>query len=229
MSNYINENLGAQHISSDLQNYESARSNHFKLIISDLDELLYPEFSHTGTNAANEYVTGTAEAYGKKLSAAKVLELSLNKMFVPHFTLGTIEVKRGNSTVKFADTPTWDSGKTIEIQDFIGLEAKTVLLAWQALAYDVNTDEQGRAGDWEQNINGQVVKRKGYKKNCELCEYTADGELIRYWTLIGCFITSINESDFDKSQTGARQITATMEFDRAVMHMPDDKWSKEKE
>lgn len=219
------ENLGAQHINSDIQKYESARSNVFKLIVSDLDELLYPEFSYTGENTADQYITGTGAAYGKKLAASKVIELSINKAFVPHFTLGTIEVKRGNSVVKFADTPTWDSGKTIEIQDFIGLEAKNVLMAWQALAYDVNTDAQGRAGDWEQDVDGVTVKRKGYKHDCELVEYTADGQMVRYWTLVGCFITAINESDFDKSQTGARQITATMEFDRAIMHQPDSKWS----
>ena len=51
--------LGTYHISSDIQNYETARSNDFALIVEDLDDLLYPQFSYTGDNAANQYVTGT--------------------------------------------------------------------------------------------------------------------------------------------------------------------------
>lgn len=133
--------LGTYHISSDLQNYESARSNFFTLLVEDLDDLLYPEFSYTGENADNEYVTKSA-----KRSGQEIIKLSVNKMFVPHFSLGQIEIKRGNSVVKFTDTPTWDSG-TIELQDFVGLQTKNVLMAWQALAYDVVSDTQGRAAD----------------------------------------------------------------------------------
>ena len=148
--------LGTYHISSDLQNYESARSNFFALLVEDLDDLLYPEFSNTGENADNEYVARR----GLKRSGQEVIKLSVNKMFVPHFTLGVIEVKRGTSVVKFTDTPSWDSG-TIELQDFVGLETKNVLMAWQALAYDVVSDTQGRAADWTDNDG---VFHRGYKR-----------------------------------------------------------------
>lgn len=135
--------LGTYHISQDIQNYESARSNFFSLLIDDLDDLLYPEFAYTGSNGENEYVTRSG-AGGK--SGQEIIKLSVNKMFVPHFNLGVIEVRRGNSVVKFTDTPTWEAG-TIELQDFVGLKTKSLLMAWQALAYDVVTDTQGRAGD----------------------------------------------------------------------------------
>lgn len=120
--------LGTYHISTDLQNYETARSNFFQLIVEDLDELLYPEFSYTDNNLSNEnYVTGKTK--GKKRMGQDVLRLSINKAFVPHFSMSPIEVRRGNSVVKFADTPTWDGNKTLEFQDFVGLETKTVLMA----------------------------------------------------------------------------------------------------
>ena len=213
--------LGTYHISTDIQNYETARSNFFSLIIEDLDELLYPEFTYTGENSQNEYVTGSK--YGKRMGQ-EVIKLSINKAFIPHFSLGVIEVKRGNSIVKFADTPTWDGNKTLEFQDFVGLETKTVLMAWQALAYDVMSDTQGRAGDYKLDINGQKVARKGYKKNCTLVEYTPDFQVVRYWKLIGCWISSLNEDDFDVTNSGGgRRITVTFEYDRAEMHMNDDK------
>ena len=217
--------LGVYHTSSDIQNYETARSNFFTLIVEDLDDLLYPEYSYKAGNETKDYVTGSK--YGKR-TGQDVLKLSINKAFVPHFTLGSIPVQRGNSIVKFADTPTWDGSKTLEFQDFVGLDTKTVLMAWQALAYDVMSDTQGRAGDYTLNLNGEKVKRKGYKKNCTLVEYTPDFQVVRYWKLIGCWISSLQESDFDVTNSGGgRQITATIEYDRAEMHMNDDKWYEE--
>ena len=162
--------LGTYHISSDIQNYESARSNFFTLLIDDLDDLLYPEFSNTGENPDNEYVTRRTGRTGQE-----VIKLSVNKMFVPHFSLGQVEIRRGNSVVKFTNVPTWDSG-TIELQDFVGLQTKNVLMAWQALAYDVVSDTQGRAGDWQDE---QGVWHRGYKRKCQLVEYTQDFEPIR--------------------------------------------------
>ena len=218
--------LGTYHISTDLQNYETARSNFFQLIVEDLDELLYPEFSYDGTNEkdATKLVTGKAR-YAKN-SGQDILRLSINKAFVPHFSMNPIEVRRGNSVVKFADTPTWDSNKTLEFQDFVGLETKTVLMAWQALAYDVMTDTQGRAGKYVigKDRNGNDIYRQGYKKDCTLVEYTPDFQPIRYWKLIGCWISAIQESDFDVTNAGGggRQITVTFEYDRAEMHMNDD-------
>ena len=142
-------------------------------------------------------------------------------MFVPHFALGKFEIKRGNSTVKFTDTPTWDSG-TVEFQDFVGLETKNVLMAWQALAYDVNTDTQGRAGDW---VDEDGVTHRGYKRDAYLIEYTPDHQQVRYWKLIGCWISQISESTFDVSETGGRTISCTFEYDRAEMHLPDSKFA----
>ena len=212
--------LGTYHISSDLQNYESARSNFFSLIVEDFDDLLYPQFSYTGENPDNEYVT---KRNSGKHTGQEVIKLSVNKMFVPHFTLEKIEVRRGNSTVKFTGTPSWDAG-SIELQDFVGIETKNVLMAWQALAYDVNTDTQGRAGDW---TDEDGVFHRGYKRNCTLIEYTPDFQQIRYWTLVGCWISQISESNFEVEGSGARSITATLEYDRAYMKQPDTKFAVE--
>lgn len=147
MANDRAYNLGTRHISSDLQNYESARSNFFSLVVLDLDNLVYPQYS-VGTEAT-DFVTGTS--WGKK-TGQQVIKLSVNTIYVPHFSMTPIEVRRGNSVVKFADNPSWTSG-TITVQDFVGLQVKDVLMAWQALAYDVNNDTQGRASRW-QDIDG---------------------------------------------------------------------------
>ena len=59
---------------------------------------------------------------------------------------------------------------------------------------------------------------KDYKKNCTLIEYTQDYEQVRSWTLYGCWISGLDEDGFDRENDGKRAITATIEYDRAVMN-----------
>lgn len=215
--------LGTYHISNSLQSYESARSNFFTLLVEDFEDLLYPQFSYTGENVEQEYITKSGNGGHAKLTGQDVIKLSVNKMFVPHFNLGQIEIRRGNSIVRFADTPSWDAG-TIELQDFVGIETKNVLMAWQALAYDVNTDTQGRAGDW---TDDDGILHRGYKRDCTLIEYTPDFQQIRYWKLKGCWISQISESNFEVDASGGRALTATLQYDRAFMYQPDTTFSVE--
>ena len=70
-------------------------------------------------------------------------------------------MRRGNSVIKYAGNPTFPEG-SLQVQDFVGLKVKSILMAWQALAYDVVNDKGGRAAD--------------YKKKGTLIEYTHDHE-----------------------------------------------------
>ena len=79
-------------------------------------------------------------------------------------------------------------------------------MAWLQLAYNVHTRKGGRMKD--------------YKKTCTLIEYTQDYEQVRSWTLHGCWISNIDEEGFDKEGDGKRQISATIQYDRAEMNLP---------
>jgi hypothetical protein len=94
------------------------------------------------------------------------------------------------------------------VDDVVGLDTKSVLMAWQGLTYNVHSRKGGRM------VN--------YKKTCTLVEYTQDYEQIRSWTLYGCFISALSEESFDRNNDGPRQITATIEYDRAVMELPKE-------
>lgn len=183
---------GTYHINSDLEHYEVARSNFFTFIVEGLDGLVKSDFNLV-TPSKKDIITGGQE----------IIKLSVTKASVPHFSIDPISIRRGNSVVKFAGNPTFDSG-SIEVQDFVGLDVKSVLMAWQALAYDVVNDKGGRAKD--------------YKKNCSLIEYTQDYEEIRRWDLVGCWVSDLKEDDFDMSADGDRKISITIQYDRAVMH-----------
>lgn len=187
--------LDAKHISSALNLYEAARTAFFTLVVEDLDNII--KASYAGDPAA-------ATDSDRIAKAQEYLQLNVVKFDVPHFKLDTAAYKRGNEEIKFATTPSFDSG-TITVDDVIGLDTKSILMAWQGLAYNVHTRKGGRMKD--------------YKKNCTLVEYTQDGVPVRSWRLYGCFITSINEDSFDKESDGKRQISANIEYDRAEMIM----------
>jgi hypothetical protein len=197
------ESLNAVHISEALQDYEAARSGFFTLLVGDAET-----FDAENDKAWNT-INGLPSAYKDKapLEASgdntqqKLLALNVTKAFVPHFSLEVLEYKRGNEKVKFAGTPTFNGG-SITVDDIVGIDTKNILLAWQAQAYDVHTGKGGRM--------------KHYKKNCTLIEYTQDYEQVRKWDLRGCWISELSEDDFDKESDGKRQITATIEYDKAI-------------
>lgn len=199
----MSDTLNALHISTNLDNYEAARSGFFTFLVgSDAD--WNPEDKNS-----LDTINGIPTAHNRSLPVVdldsnkqqKILALNVTKAFVPHFSLEVLEYKRGNEKVKFAGTPTFDGG-SITVDDIVGIDTKSILLAWQAQAYDVHTGRGGRM--------------KHYKKTCKLMEYTQDYELIREWDLKGCWIKSISEDPFDKESDGKRQITVEIEYDKAI-------------
>lgn len=191
----MSNSLSAQHISTNLANYEAARTGFFSLIVDDIDNIV--KASYSGDR-------GAAAESDKIARAQETLKLNVVKAPVPHFSLKSEQYRRGNDVVKFAGVPDFTVG-SIVVDDVVGLDTKSILMAWQSLAYNVYTRKGGRMKD--------------YKKNATLIEYTQDFEQIRSWTLYGCWISSITEGDFDKENDGKRQITAKLEYDRAEMNL----------
>ena len=163
------------------------------LIVDDIDNIVKASYSGDPKAATDN---------DKISRAQETLKLNVISAPVPHFGVGVHEYRRGNDVVKFATVPTWDSG-SIEVDDVVGIRTKDILMSWQYLAYNPNTRLGGRMRD--------------YKKTCTLMEYTQDYELIRTWTLEGCFITKLSESDFDRENDGKRKITVEISYDRATI------------
>ena len=195
----FDQSLNTQHISSNLRAYEAARSSFFTLIVDDLTNLLKP--SYKGDPAAateNDYIK----------NAQEIVKLNVVKFNFKDFSVDTLEYRRGNDVVRFAGLPKWEAGSLV-IDDIVGLDTKSILTAWKYLTYNPHTRKGGRMVD--------------YKKTCTLCEYTQDYQLIRTWTLEGCFITDLDSPEWDKEGgDDKRQITATLSYDRAIMDLPDE-------
>ena len=119
--------LSAAHISSELQNYEAARTGFFSLIVHDIDNII--DAAYSGERDA-------ASANDKIARAQEVLKLNVVKAPVPHFTLAEHKYKRGNDTVTFAGVPEYSFGN-IMVDDIVGQDTKSVIMAWQGLAYEI--------------------------------------------------------------------------------------------
>ena len=189
----INDGLSAYHLGSTHRAYQPAKKNFFEFIVEDLTNLLKPGVEKELAQEA-DYITDGQE----------VIRLTVNKAPVPHYELNEIEIRKGNSSVWYAGTPTFSEG-TLEVDDMIGANSKAVLEAWQNLAYNVLNDQGGRA------IN--------YKKNCTLIEYTSDHVKVRSWKLIGCWIKGVSENDYDKESDDLQRVQATIRYDRAILEV----------
>ena len=193
------QSLNTLHISENLAAYEPARNSFFVFYVdpTQLTNLYSPDFDPDSGEAKVE--DGTL--FDGQM-ASDAIRLNVVKSSVPNFTIEPLEYRRGNDVVKFAGVPTFSAG-SITVDDVVGLRTKDMLYAWQYLAYNPITRKGGRMKD--------------YKKTCTLIEYTQDYEQIRYWTLYGCFITSIDEDGFDRENDGKRQLTVSISYDRAIM------------
>ena len=197
------QSLNTTHISDYLQSYEAARNSFFVFVVdpSQLTNLYAPDFD---PDSGEGKVEDGTRFDGQ--TASDYLRLNVVKASVPNFTVETLEYRRGNDVVKFAGVPSFKEG-SITVDDVVGLDTKSILYSWQYLAYNPITRKGGRMKD--------------YKKTCTLIEYTQDYQQIRYWTLYGCFITGIDEGEFDRESDGKRQMTVAISYDRAEMHLED--------
>lgn len=186
--------FGSYHLANNTTDlYEIQRSNNFEFVITNLSELLR---------------AGEIEGVGGTISnVAEVLRMSVVSAAVPTFTQEPIIIRRGNSVMKAAGVPTFNEGSLV-INDYIGADGKSALMAWQNLSYNVRTEKVGRMKD--------------YKKDCYLLEYTPDYQLVRQWLLKGCWISGLSMGEFNQEQGEKRTITATIQYDTAFMSLPDD-------
>lgn len=174
---------GARHLAANKNIYEPQRTSDFEFVITDLEGLVGMD----GQAIPN---------------AQELLRIAVKSTSIPHFSQEAITIRRGNGVVKFAGLPTFDEGSLV-IQDWIGADTKEMLMAWQNLSYNVQTEKVGIASD--------------YKKNAFLVEYSPDKQVVRRWILTGCWISRISEDGRSHDESSANSITATIQYDMAQL------------
>ena len=188
------EEHGAYYLADNPNLYEIQRSNNYELIITDIDNIVKAGYLGTESNA-------------KIANAQEVLRLSCKNCPVPHFSQNVIEVKRGNTTLRYAGTPNYETG-SIQFYDYIGAQTKDVLMAWQNLSYNYRTEKVGLVQD--------------YKKDCYLIEYSPDYQVVRKWVLKGCWINSISEDAFESDSNNAHLVSGSITYDYSYIDTSED-------
>lgn len=197
MANANNTGISSYHLAQNPQLYEPSRNNTFEFIVTGLSDLL---------PAGMSKFTATESDYFKETDIQDVIRLSVSEAFVPHFSITPVEIRRGNSVMKFAGAPSFDDG-SIKCHDYVGARTKDVLLAWQACVYNVEDDVVNLASE--------------YKRDCTLLEYAPDySRVVRKWTLKGCWIKSLSENPFSHESHDAREIDVGLVYDRAIPEIP---------
>ena len=187
--------IGTYHLADNPQLFEIQRQNNFEFVVTDIDGILRAGALGTEKNATIN-------------NAQEMLRLSVTKAFVPHFTQEVVNIKRGNSTLKYAGVPSFSEG-SLDFNDYIGADIKSILKAWQNLSYNVRTEKVG------------ALDVTNYKKDCYLIEYTPDYRKVRTWRLYGCWISALSEGEYTADSGDKHQISCTIQYDRAEIDLSE--------
>lgn len=197
------DQLGTYHIANHPELYTPARSNNFVFMFT---------FPNTMTKLLKSGVsrkTATPDDYIATSFIQETLMLSVNESAVPHYQQNVVNLKRGNGEIKFAGAVTYPSG-SFKFNDFIGADTKACLLAIRRLSFDQETETIPTV----MNTGDPNYKAVGGT----LLEYSPDHRLIRYWDYYGVWINELSEGAYSSEDDGKREITATIQYDRAIEH-----------
>ena len=189
------EQIGTYHLADNPQLFEIQRNNNFEFVVTDIDGILRAGANGTEKNATIK-------------NAQEMLRLSVTKAFVPHFTQEVVPIKRGNTTLKYAGVPTFGEG-SLEFNDFIGADVKSILMAWQNMSCNIQTEKVGS------------LDVTPYKKNCYLIEYTPDYRKVRTWKIYGCWISALSEGEYTSDDGQKHSISCTIQYDRAEIDLTE--------
>ena len=189
------EQIGTYHLADNPQLFEVQRNNNFEFVVTDIDGILRAGANGTEKNA---YIN----------NAQEMLRLSVTKSFIPHFTQEVVPIKRGNTTLKYAGVPTFGEG-SLEFNDFIGADVKAILMAWQNMSCNIQTEKVGS------------LDVTPYKKTCYLIEYTPDYRKVRTWKIYGCWISALSEGEYTSEDGQKHNISCTIQYDRAEIDLTE--------
>ena len=193
-----NEAAGTYRLGSNPNLYEIQRTNNFEFQVaaSQFDNIVTVGGKNFG--ALPDGSSGPSD----------IIRIAVQSTAIPHFTQGVLEVKRGNNTIKYAGVPSFDAG-SLDFNDFIGADVKSILMAWQNMSYNVDTEKVG------------ALDVTPYKNNCYLIEYTPDYRKVRTWRLYGCWISALSEGEYSADSGDKHQISCTIEYDRAQIDLTE--------
>lgn len=164
--------LGPQHLAADLK-WEPQRQTNFQLSI-----------------------------YGLPSQGTEMIMLSLVNFSLPTVTNEVLNIKHGNTDVKFAGTTTWSGSGQLQVIDYITTDMSKIISDWRELVYRPSNDAIGWAAE--------------YKKAGDVCLVGPDGTFERTWHYEGIWPSEVNYGEITHESTNDPvRIEIQLQYDRA--------------
>jgi len=112
-----------------------------------------------------------------------------------------------------------DSFKANYWNDSVNLAGKTNYETTQMVIKDaINYDTEKQFLQWRLRVfnpkTGKVGYAEDYKCNAKVKEYSPSGDIIREWTIIGCWPSSVDYGSLTYAEDGEKTITVTITYDK---------------
>lgn len=127
------------------------------------------------------------------------LSFLVTSFALPRETTDTFKANYWNDAVNLPGKTNFETSQLV-IKDAINYDTEKQFLRWRLRVYNPKTGKVGYAEDFKCNA---VVK-----------EYSPSGDVIREWTLIGCFPSSVEYGDLTYENADEKQITVTIMYDK---------------
>jgi len=134
------------------------------------------------------------------LGNVEAVTLAVENANIPDTTISPISLAHGNTKTKVAGDVEV-AQHTVLVKDFILLDIEDIIYRWHNEVYNYRT--------------GQIGWAEYYKKQGQLYMFSPDGEVMRSWTIQGLWPSSVTWGDFSYEGADKRQITMTLEVDKA--------------
>jgi hypothetical protein len=172
MAVWDNRSLGPKHLAADLK-WEPQRVTNYQLNIFDLPG-----------------------------QGTEMIMLALVNFSLPTVSNEVINIKHGNTDVKFAGTAQWQGSDQLTVIDYITTDISKMIDDWRALVYNSQNDAIGWAAR--------------YKKNGSVTESGPDGTNLREWKYEGIWPSQVEYGELNhESTTDVRRINIQIQYDRA--------------
>ena len=135
-------------------------------------------------------------------AGTEAIMLSLVNFSLPTVSNEVINIKHGNTDVKFAGTTQWQGSDQLTVVDYITTDIQKIVSDWRELVYRPATDEIGWAVE--------------YKKEGEVSLVGPDGTNERVWKYEGIWPSQVNYGEVNhESTTDVVRVEIQIQYDRA--------------
>lgn len=158
--------------------------------ILDSNEIMFQAFEPKVQNRFVMYVDNIPSFMIKQVSA-------------PEFTDEVIKLDHINTYRKIRGKREWGS-MSMTLYDPIVPSGAQAVMEWARLGYE--------------SVTGRAGYSDFYKKNLTLNIIGPPGDIVGEWIIVGAFLTSMSQGDFDWSSDDVVELGIEIEYDYAILN-----------